>query len=98
LISTASVTLSRLLDIDALPAFLDDLGFKAVMFSYPLTNLNSSFLGYRDSGVVDFTRAELIALFDKVTSPAPPRRSAARAMADRFTPWPRDCPGRCGSD
>jgi MoaA/NifB/PqqE/SkfB family radical SAM enzyme len=66
LISTASVTLSRLLDIDALPAFLDDLGFKAVTFSYPLTNLNSSFLGYRDSGVVDFTEAELIALFDKV--------------------------------
>jgi hypothetical protein len=47
----------RLLDIDALPAFLDDLGFKAVTFSYPLTNLNSSFLGYRDSGVVDFTQA-----------------------------------------
>ena len=66
LISTASVTLSRLLEIDALPAFLDDLGFKAVTFSYPLTNLNSSFLGYRDSGIVDFTREELIALFDKV--------------------------------
>jgi hypothetical protein len=43
LISTASVALSRLLDIDALPAFLGDLGFKAVTFSYPLTNLNSSF-------------------------------------------------------
>jgi MoaA/NifB/PqqE/SkfB family radical SAM enzyme len=66
LISTASVTLSRLLDIDALPTFLADLGFKAVTFSYPLTNLNSSFLGYRDSGVVDFTKTELIALFDKV--------------------------------
>src|SRR4029077_11395394 len=66
LISTASVTLSRLLEIDALPAFLDDLGFKAVTFSYPLTNLNSSFLGYRDSGIVNFTREELIALFDKV--------------------------------
>jgi MoaA/NifB/PqqE/SkfB family radical SAM enzyme len=66
LISTASVTLSRLLDIEALPAFLADLGFKAVTFSYPLTNLNSSFLGYRDSGVVDFTQEELIALFDKV--------------------------------
>jgi hypothetical protein len=66
LISTASVTLSRLLDIEALPAFLADLGFKAVTFSYPLTNLNSSFLGYRDSGVVDFTQDELIALFDKV--------------------------------
>ena len=66
LISTASVTLSRLLDIAALPAFLDDLGFEAVTFSYPLKNLNSSFLGYRDSAVVDFKRDELIALFDKV--------------------------------
>jgi MoaA/NifB/PqqE/SkfB family radical SAM enzyme len=66
LIATASVTLSRLLDIDALPGFLQDLGFKSVTFSYPLTNLNSSFLGYRNSGIVDFTREELIALFDKV--------------------------------
>jgi MoaA/NifB/PqqE/SkfB family radical SAM enzyme len=66
MIATASVTLSRLLDIDALPAFLEDLGFKSVTFSYPLTNLNSSFLGYRDSGLVDFTPDELIALFDKV--------------------------------
>jgi len=66
MIATASVTLSRLLDIDALPPFLADLGFEAVTFSYPLTNLNSSFLGYRDSGLVDFTGEELIALFDKV--------------------------------
>jgi MoaA/NifB/PqqE/SkfB family radical SAM enzyme len=66
MIATASVTLSRLLDIDALPDFLNDLGFKSVTFSYPLTNLNSSFLGYRDSGLVDFSREELIALFDKV--------------------------------
>ena len=66
LTSTASVTLSRLLDIDALPTFLNDLGFKAVTFSYPLTNLNSSFLGYRDAGIVNFTREELVALFDKV--------------------------------
>ncbi len=66
MIATASVTLSRLLDLDALPAFLKDLGFSSVTFSYPLTNLNSSFLGYRDSGLVDFTADELIALFDKV--------------------------------
>ena len=66
LISTASVTLSRLLDINALPTFLNDLGFKSVTFSYPLTNLNSSFLGYRDAGIVNFTREELVALFDKV--------------------------------
>jgi MoaA/NifB/PqqE/SkfB family radical SAM enzyme len=66
MIATASVTLSRLLDLDALPAFLEDLGFKSVTFSYPLTNLNSSFLGYRQSGIVDFTREERVALFDKV--------------------------------
>ncbi len=66
MIATASVTLSRLLDIEALPAFLESLGFKSVTFSYPLTNLNSSFLGYRDSGIVDFTHEERIALFDKV--------------------------------
>ena len=66
MIATASVTLSRLLDIEALPAFLEELGFKCVTFSYPLTKLNSSFLGYRDSGMVDFSPEELVALFDKV--------------------------------
>jgi MoaA/NifB/PqqE/SkfB family radical SAM enzyme len=66
MIATASVTLSRLLDLDALPDFLTDLGFQSVTFSYPLTNLNSSFLGYRQSDLVDFTREELIALFEKV--------------------------------
>jgi MoaA/NifB/PqqE/SkfB family radical SAM enzyme len=66
MIATASVTLSRLLDIDALPAFIEDLGFKSVTFSYPLTNLNSSFLGYRDSGIVDFTQDERVALFEQV--------------------------------
>lgn len=66
MIATASVTLSRLVDLDALPAFLKDLGFTSVTFSYPLTNLNSSFLGFRDSSLVNFTADELIALFDKV--------------------------------
>jgi MoaA/NifB/PqqE/SkfB family radical SAM enzyme len=66
MIATASVTLSRLLDIEALPPFLEDLGFKAVTFSYPLTKLNSNYLGYRDSGLVDFSPEELIALFERV--------------------------------
>jgi MoaA/NifB/PqqE/SkfB family radical SAM enzyme len=66
MIATASVTLSRLLDLDKLPAFLKDLGFTSVTFSYPLTNLNSSFLGFRDSSLVNFTPDELIALFEKV--------------------------------
>ncbi len=66
LIATASVTLSRLLDLDRLPAFLTDLGFESVTFSYPLTNLNSSFLGFKKSDMVDFERDELIDIFDKV--------------------------------
>jgi MoaA/NifB/PqqE/SkfB family radical SAM enzyme len=66
LIATASVTLSRLLDLDQLPAFLTDLGFESVTFSYPLTQLNSSFLGFKKSDMVDFERDELIDIFDKV--------------------------------
>ena len=66
LIATASVTLSRLLDLDELPAFLTDLGFESVTFSYPLTQLNSSFLGFKKSEMVDFGRDELIDIFDKV--------------------------------
>jgi MoaA/NifB/PqqE/SkfB family radical SAM enzyme len=66
LIATASVTLSRLLDLDRLPAFLTELGFESVTFSYPLTQLNSSFLGFKKSDIVDFERDELIEIFDKV--------------------------------
>jgi hypothetical protein len=73
LIATASVTLSRLLDVDGLPAFLTELGFRCVTFSYPLTNLNSSFLGFKQSEIVDYGRDELIAIFDKV-----------KALKDRF--------------
>jgi MoaA/NifB/PqqE/SkfB family radical SAM enzyme len=65
-IATASVTLSRLLDLDALPEFLRDLGFESVTFSYPLTALNSSFLGYKKSEIVEFERDELIDLLEKV--------------------------------
>ena len=35
-------------------------------FSYPLTNLNSSFLGFKKSEMVEFERDELIGIFDKV--------------------------------
>jgi hypothetical protein len=49
-----------------LPAFLTDLGFESVTFSYPLTQLNSSFLGFKKSDMVDFERDELIDIFDKV--------------------------------
>ena len=67
--STASVTMSRLIkDYEKLPAFLESLGFDAVTFSYPLIHLNSSFLGYRDSDLVDLSQTELDAAFRAVDS------------------------------
>jgi len=63
---TASVTMSRLVDYDALPGFLASLGFTAVTFSYPLTHLNSNFLGFSASDLVDYNKEELLAAFDKV--------------------------------
>ncbi|MCO6441146.1 MAG: radical SAM protein [Nitrococcus mobilis] len=65
--STASVTMSRLIDdYQALPAFLESLGFSSVTFSYPLTTLGSSFLGYADSGLVTYSTDELFAAFEQV--------------------------------
>ncbi len=64
--ATASVTMSRLLDYDALPGFLESLGFTSVTFSYPLTHLNSNFLGFSESALVDYSTEELLAAFDKV--------------------------------
>jgi Radical SAM superfamily len=39
--ATASVTMSKLVDYEALPVFLSSLGFTSVVFSYPLTHLRS---------------------------------------------------------
>lgn len=65
--STASVTMSRLIDdYDALPAFLEGLGFSSVTFSYPLTTLGSSFLGFADSGLVTYSTEELLEAFEAV--------------------------------
>jgi MoaA/NifB/PqqE/SkfB family radical SAM enzyme len=64
--ATASVTMSRLVDYDALPGFLRSLGFESVTFSYPLVKLGSSFLGAADSDLVDLDRDELMAAFDRV--------------------------------
>jgi len=65
--STASITASRLIeDFDKLPPFLESLGFKSCTFSYPLTSLASSYLSFSDSGLVNFNRTELIALFEKI--------------------------------
>ena len=65
--TTASITASRLIDdYEKLPAFLETLGFKSCTFSYPLTSLASSYLSFSDSGLVNFSKDELIELFEKI--------------------------------
>jgi MoaA/NifB/PqqE/SkfB family radical SAM enzyme len=65
--TTASVTMSRLVDdYTKLPDFLKSLGFDSVTFSYPLTTLASSYLGYADSNLVDYTKEELDQRFEAV--------------------------------
>lgn len=65
--TTASVTMSRLIDnYQELPAFLTELGFDSVTFSYPLTTLASSYLGYADSNLVDYTPEELDQRFETI--------------------------------
>jgi MoaA/NifB/PqqE/SkfB family radical SAM enzyme len=63
----ASVTLSRLVgDLGAMLAFLAELGFKRVTFSYPITRLQSSYLGFAHHYSVDFTPEELYHWFDQI--------------------------------
>lgn len=63
----ASVTLSRLVDdLGAMVGFLDDLGFKRVTFSYPITQLHSSYLGFAQHYSVDFTPEELCRWFTQI--------------------------------
>ena len=65
--TTASITASRLIDdYEKLPTFLESLGFRSCTFSYPLTSLASSYLSFSDSGLVSYTRDELIELFGKI--------------------------------
>jgi MoaA/NifB/PqqE/SkfB family radical SAM enzyme len=65
--TTASITASRLIDdYEKLPAFLERLGFGSCTFSYPLTSLASSYLSFSDSGLVNYSRDELIELFEKI--------------------------------
>jgi len=64
--SSASVTMSRLVDYLALPEFLRDLGFGAVTFSYPLRTLPSSYLACAESPLVDFAPQELHTAFEAV--------------------------------
>ena len=65
--TTASITASRLIDdYDRLPAFLETLGFKSCTFSYPLTSLASSYLSFSNSGLVNYSKDELIEVFEKI--------------------------------
>ena len=64
--ATASVTMSHLVDYDALPDFLASLGFKSVVFSYPLTSLDSNFRGFSDAGLVTHTNESLWQAYEKV--------------------------------
>ncbi len=65
--TTASVTASKLIDdYDKLPVFLSELGFKSCTFSYPLTNLASSYLSFSDSSLVSYKTEELIQVFEKI--------------------------------
>jgi MoaA/NifB/PqqE/SkfB family radical SAM enzyme len=65
--TTASITASRLIDdYDKLPAFLEGLGFRSCTFSYPLTSLASTYLSFSDSGLVNFSRDELMQVFEKI--------------------------------
>ena len=65
--TTASVTISRLIaELSEMPDFLKSLNFEQVTFSYPLRSLASSFRGYSDSELIDYSDQELLALFDEI--------------------------------
>jgi MoaA/NifB/PqqE/SkfB family radical SAM enzyme len=65
--TTASVTASRLIDDYArLPEFLRALGFASCTFSYPLTSLGSSYLGFSDSALVSYKTEELLGVFERI--------------------------------
>jgi len=46
--------------------FLEELGFRRVTFSYPITRLQSDYLGFANHYSVDFTPAELYEWFNQI--------------------------------
>ena len=65
--TTASVTASKLIDdYQKLPEFLKSLGFTSCTFSYPLTTLDSSYLSFSDSKLVNYSTEELIGVFERI--------------------------------
>lgn len=78
----ASVTLSRLIgDLREMARFLESLGFSRVTFSYPITRLHSSYLGFSDHYSVDFSPAELHAWFAQV------KELKAATSLNILNPW-----------
>jgi MoaA/NifB/PqqE/SkfB family radical SAM enzyme len=59
-------TASVVEDYEKLPPFLSELGFTSCTFSYPLTNLASSYLSFSDSSLVSYKTEELIQVFEKI--------------------------------
>ncbi len=65
--TTASITASRLIeDYSRLPDFLRSLGFQSCTFSYPLTQLQSSYLSFSEGGLVTFSPDELWHVFENI--------------------------------
>ncbi|MFZ0051368.1 MAG: radical SAM protein [Desulfobaccales bacterium] len=63
----ASVTLSRMVDdLEGMIQFLAEMGFRRVTFSYPITRLHSSYLGFAEHYSVDFTPEELYRWFGRI--------------------------------
>lgn len=67
MIPVASVTLSRLFsDFEQMGCFLTSLGFQQVTFSFPVTELQSSYLSYAAHDSVTFTPDELAATLQRL--------------------------------
>ena len=65
--AVASVTISRLIDdMDEVVRFVRGLGFEHLTFSYPLTRLHSTYLGFAASDLVTFAPGELDRLFTQI--------------------------------
>ena len=63
----ASVTLSRMVDdLEGMVNFLAGMGFQRVTFSYPVTRLQSSYLGFAEHYSVDFSPEELHRWFGRI--------------------------------
>ena len=68
IITFASVTVSRLVDIDKLPPFLRDLGFDGIIFSYPRRESGSHLpLGFgAETPLNDYQGHELAAIYESI--------------------------------